>query len=181
MAGQRSRMVAGISVALIVTASLTGCGATQSATTATTTTSSVSTAASSTTNAPLAPTPAQPTIAARTEKWIDLKVGDCLAAPPSDDPAEVTVTVVDCATPHLAEAYLRADIPVDAAVTNTANQQCAAGFTRYTGLTANGSQYTISYLIDSEQDRTSNNPLPSTVICLLQGAQGQSFTASAHR
>ena len=120
-------------------------------------------------------------MAARTEKWIDLKVGDCLAAPPSDDPAEVTVTVVDCATPHLAEAYLRADIPVDAAVTNTANRQCAAGFTQYTGLTQNGSQYTISYLIDSEQDRTSNNPLPSTVICLLQGAQGQSFTASAHR
>jgi len=120
-------------------------------------------------------------MAARVEKWIDLKAGDCLAAPPSDDPAEVTVTVVDCATPHLAEAYLRADIPVDAAVTNNANQQCQAGFTQYTGLTQNGSQYTISYLIDSEQDRTSNNPLPSTVICLLQGAQGQSFTASAHR
>ena len=120
-------------------------------------------------------------MAARIEKWIDLKAGDCLAAPPSDDPAEVTVTIVDCTTPHLAEAYLRADIPVDAAVTNTANQQCAAGFTQYTGLTANGSPYTISYLIDSEQDRTSNNPLPSTVICLLQGAQGQSFTASAHR
>ena len=120
-------------------------------------------------------------MAARVEKWIDLKAGDCLAAPPSDDPAEVTVTVVDCTTAHLAEVYLRADIPVDAAVTTTANQQCAAGFTQYTGLTQNGSQYTISYLIDSEQDRTSNNPLPSTVICLLQAAQGQSLTASAHR
>jgi len=120
-------------------------------------------------------------MAARVEKWIDLKAGDCLAAPPSADPAEVTVTVVDCATPHLAEAYLRADIPVDAAVTTTANQQCASGFTQYTGLRVNGGAYTISYLIDSEQDRTSNNPLPSTVICLLQGAQGQSFTASAHR
>jgi hypothetical protein len=120
-------------------------------------------------------------MAARTEKWIDLKAGDCLAAPPSDDPAEVTVTIVDCATPHLAEAYLRADIPVDAAVTTTANQQCQAGLAQYTGDPVNGSPYTISYLIDSEQDRTSNNPLPSTVICLVQGAQGQSFTASAHR
>ena len=146
-------------------------------------TNPASTAARTTsmTSAPASPTPPAPTLAARTEKWIDLKAGDCLAAPPSPDPAEVTVTVVDCATPHLAEAYLRADIPVDAAVTNTANQQCAAGFTKYTGLTQNSSQYTISYLIDSEQDRTSNNPLPSTVICLLQGAQGQSLTASAHR
>jgi hypothetical protein len=120
-------------------------------------------------------------MAARVEKWIDLKAGDCLAAPPSADPAEVTVTVVDCATPHLAEVYLRANIPVDAAVTGTANQQCEAGLVTYTGAPVSGSAYTINYLIDSEQDRTSNNPLPSTVICLLQGAQGQSFTASAHR
>jgi hypothetical protein len=119
-------------------------------------------------------------MAARMEKWIDLKAGDCLAGPPSTDPAEVTVTVVDCSTPHLAEAYLRADIPVDAAVTTTANQQCGAGFTQYTGLSVNGSPYTINYLIDSEQDRTANNPLPSTVICLLQSAQGQSLTQSAH-
>jgi hypothetical protein len=168
-----------LAVLLAATACVAGCSATQpgtSANTAVTAASTPSTAVASAT-----PTPAEPPMAARTEKWIDLKAGDCLAAPPSDDPAEVTVTVVDCGTPHLAEAYLRADIPVDAAVTTTANQQCAAGFTQYTGLTANGSQYTISYLIDSEQDRTSNNPLPSTVICLLQGAQGQSFTGSAHR
>lgn len=125
--------------------------------------------------------PAPSTIPARTEKWIDLKVGDCLAAPPSSDPAEVTVTVVDCATPHLAEVYLRANIPVDTAVTGTANQQCETGLLDYTGAPLSGSAYTISYLIDSEQDRTSNNPLPSTVICLLQGAQGQSFTASARQ
>jgi len=169
-------------VLLAATVCVAGCSATQSGTSATTA-SSASTATSTTsmTSAPATPTPPAPPMAARTEKWIDLKAGDCLAAPPSDDPAEVTVTVVDCATPHLAEAYLRADIPVDAAVTTTANQQCGAGFTQYTGLTVNGSQYTISYLIDSEQDRTSNNPLPSTVICLLQGAQGQSLTASAHR
>jgi hypothetical protein len=161
-----------------------GCNAKQpgtSATTASTAISTTGTTSASATPTPAEPTPTAPPKAARIEKWIDLKAGDCLAAPPSDDPAEVTVTVVDCATAHLAEAYLRADIPVDAAVTNTANQQCAAGFTQYTGLMANGSQYTISYLIDSEQDRTSNNPLPSTVICLLQGAQGQSLTASAHR
>jgi hypothetical protein len=171
-------------VLLAATVCLAGCSATQSgpsATTALTAASTPSTAVASATPTPAEPTPAEPTKAARMEKWIDLKAGDCLAAPPSDDPAEVTVTVVDCATPHLAEAYLRADIPVDAAVTNTANQQCAAGFTQYTGLTQNGSPYTISYLIDSEQDRTSNNPLPSTVICLLQGNQGQSFGASARR
>ena len=188
MGFQRSRPVAGIAVALFSAAWLTGCGTTQSGT-VTTSASPTPTADSSPASTSTAPTPAEPTPtappptappkAARMEKWIALKAGDCLAAPPSDDPAEVTVTIVDCATTHLAEAYLRADIPVDAAVTNNANQQCATGFTQYTGLVVNGSPYTISYLIDSEQDRTANNPLPSTVICLLQGAQGQSLTASA--
>jgi hypothetical protein len=39
----------------------------------------------------------------------------------------------------------------------------------------------MTYLIDSNQDRTSNNPLPSTVICLLQAADGGPLTGSAHR
>ena len=175
MAVQPARSLTAITVALVSAACLAGCGAKQSQTAAS---SSISPAP--TTSSPTS-TPAAPTIAARMEKWIDLKAGDCLAGPPSTDPAEVTVTVVDCGTPHLAEAYLRADIPVDAAVTTTANQQCGAGFTQYTGLPINGSPYTINYLIDSEQDRTANNPLPSTVICLLQGAQGQSLTESARR
>jgi hypothetical protein len=37
----------------------------------------------------------------------------------------------------------------------------------------------VSYLIDSNQDRTSNDPLPSTVICLLQAANGGPLTGSA--
>ena len=124
---------------------------------------------------------AAPAIPARIEKWITLSVGDCLAGPPPVDPAVVTVTVVDCAQPHLAEVFLRANIPVDAAVTGIANQRCEAGLTEYTGLAAPGTPFAISYLIDSEQDRTSNNPYPSTVICLLQDAQGQTRTASARR
>ena len=39
----------------------------------------------------------------------------------------------------------------------------------------------MTYLIDSNQDRTSNNPLPSTVICLLQSANGHPLTGSARR
>ena len=65
--------------------------------------------------------------------------------------------------------------------TGIANQQCEAGLAQYTGLAANNTPFAISYLIDSEQDRTSNNPYPSTVICLLQDAQGQTRTASARR
>jgi len=122
---------------------------------------------------PATPPPAAPRIV----KWIDLKAGDCLAAPPSPDPAEVTVTVVDCATPHLAEVFLRADIPVNAAVTGTANPQCEAGLQQYIGTAAG--PFTITYLIDSVQDRTFNNPYPSTVICLLQDVGGQALTGSA--
>lgn len=115
----------------------------------------------------------------RTEKWIDLKVGDCLADAPPTDPAVVMVTLVDCSQPHLAETFVRAPIPVDAALEGTANAQCETGFVQYTGRASAGSPYTITYMIDSDQDRTFNNPLPSTVICLLQGAQGQSLTGSA--
>ncbi|MHA3020924.1 hypothetical protein ACXPWS_11740 [Mycobacterium sp. BMJ-28] len=39
--------------------------------------------------------------------------------------------------------------------------------------------FTISYLIDSNQDRTAANPLPSTVICLLQAAGGAPLSTSA--
>jgi hypothetical protein len=142
---------------------------------------SASPAPASQTSAEPTGTTTAPAIPARIEKWITLRVGDCLAGPPPVDPAVVTVTVVDCAQPHLAEVFLRANIPVDAAVTGIANQQCEAGLAQYTGLAANSTPFAISYLIDSEQDRTSNNPYPSTVICLLQDAQGQTRTTSARR
>ncbi|MEJ6536432.1 MAG: hypothetical protein QNL98_04220 [Mycobacterium sp.] len=172
MGVQRARSLAGVAFVLSATACLAGCTGKQTQTVATSATPPGTT---------LATAPVAPTIPARIEKWIDLKAGDCLAGLPSADPAVLTVTVVDCATPHLAEVYLRAAIPVEAAVTGTTDQQCQAGVTQYTGAPLTGSPYTIFYLIDSEQDRTSNNPLPSTVICLLQGAQGQSFSTSAHR
>ncbi|MCB1266242.1 MAG: hypothetical protein KDB56_17000 [Mycobacterium sp.] len=123
--------------------------------------------------------PEQTTASPRTTKWTALKAGDCLAEAPPTDPAVVTVTLVDCSTPHLAETYLRADIPVDAALNDVATSQCDAGFTRYTGGPVATSPYAITYLIDSDQDRTYNNPFPSTVICLLQNAGGQTLTGSA--
>ncbi|HEY0227312.1 MAG TPA: hypothetical protein VGC05_13175, partial [Mycobacterium sp.] len=51
----------------------------------------------------------------------------------------------------------------------------------YTGEPVDGSSLSITYLIDSNQDRTGANPTPSTLICLLQAANGQSLTGSAHR
>ena len=117
----------------------------------------------------------------RTEKWINLKAGDCLADLPPADLSRVTVTVVDCATAHLAEVYLRAPMAVDTAIANVANRDCAAGLASYTGHSADGSQFSIGYLIDSNQDRTGANATPSTVICLLQAANGQPLTSSAHR
>jgi hypothetical protein len=118
---------------------------------------------------------------ARTEKWIDLQVGECLANLPPADPAVVTVTTVDCATAHEAEVYLRAPVEVNAAISDVANRECALGFSRYTGGSIDGSPFAITYLIDSNQDRTSSNPAPSTVICLLQAANGQPLTQSARR
>ncbi|MGO9385405.1 MAG: hypothetical protein ACLP4W_25760 [Mycobacterium sp.] len=134
-------------------------------------------AACATVTASAAPAPQ----GSRTEKWIDLQVGDCVADLPPADLSRVTVTVVDCATAHLAEVYLRAPMAVDAAVANVANRDCAAGLAPYTGQSAGGSPYSITYLIDSNQDRTGANPAPSTVICLLQAGNGQPLTGSAHR
>jgi hypothetical protein len=121
---------------------------------------------------------------AGTQKWIDLQVGDCLADLPPADLSRVTVTVVDCGTAHLAEVYLRAPMTVDSATTAVANRDCTAGLPAYTGQSAQsvqGSPYSVTYLIDSNMDRTGANPTPSTLICLLQAANGQPLTGSAHR
>src|ERR1700739_3745925 len=69
---------------------------------------------------------------ARTVKWIDLQAGDCLADLPPADLSRGTVDVVDCATAHLAEVYLRAPMRVDTAIANVANKDCHAGFVPYT-------------------------------------------------
>ena len=130
-------------------------------------------------------TPTVPAAAAmpgsRTEKWIDMQVGECVADLPPADLSRVTVTVVDCGTAHLAEVYLRAPMAVDTAVANVASRDCAAGFASYTGQSVDGSRYSVTYLIDSNMDRTGATPMPSTVICLLQSANGQSLTGSARR
>ena len=116
-----------------------------------------------------------------THKWVDLQVGDCIAEVPAVDLGEVSVSLVDCAATHAAEVYLRAPVEVNAAIADVANRSCEAGVAEYTGRPLDGSPYAVTYLIDSNQDRTSNNPLPSTVICLLQSASGQPLTESAHQ
>jgi hypothetical protein len=117
----------------------------------------------------------------RTEKWIGLQVGECLADPPPTDPSVVTVSVVDCAVAHAAEVYLRADVEVNAAIADVADRECDAGLTRYTGQSVGGGPFVVTYLIDSNQDRTSANPLPSTVICVLTTSNGGPLTGSARR
>jgi hypothetical protein len=129
-----------------------------------------------------------PTIAAApmpltpdTHKWVDLQVGDCIAEVPAVDLGEVSVSIVDCAAAHAAEVYLRTPVEVNAAIADVAGRVCSAGVPDYTSRPVDGSPYSVTYLIDSGQDRTANNPLPSTVICLLQSANGQALTASARR
>ena len=137
--------------------------------------------ASPTTTAPAPIATPLTTQGARTVEWINLQVGDCLSDPPPSDPSVVTVTVVDCATPHHAEVYLRAPVGVNAAIAGVATQKCDAAFSAYTGRPAGDSAFAVTYLIDSSQDRTSSDPAASTVICLLQAANGQALTESARR
>jgi len=138
---------------------------------------------------PTSPTPPTASVKAtapapmssHTEKWINLQVGECLADLPPADLSRVTVTVVDCAAAHLAEVFLRAPMAVNTAIANVASRDCASGFAPYTGRSVDGSPFSITYLIDSNQDRTGANQTPSTVICLLQAANGQPLTGSARR
>nr|WP_308215032.1 hypothetical protein [Mycolicibacterium arabiense] len=117
-----------------------------------------------------------PAPAAVTKQWVDLAVGECVAEVPAVDVGIATVSVVDCATPHRAEVYLLAPVAVDAAIADVGDQACASGVDAYTG--GGRGDLSITYLIDSKQDRTGAIPLPSTVICLLQDAGGAPLTAS---
>lgn len=125
-----------------------------------------------------APPPASDPV---TKKWIDLQVGDCVADLPPADLSRVDITMIDCATAHLAEVYRRAPVAVDSAIATVADRECAAGFAPYTGQSVDGSPYKVTWLIDSRQDRTGADPTPSTVICLLQAVNGQRLTGSARR
>ena len=175
------QVLGGLSALLTAMALLPACGTNgvNSATTSASKTSTANPATAATTSATIA-APAG-TQGARTKKWIDLQVGDCLADPPPTDPSVVSVTLVDCATAHQSEVYLRAPLAVNAAVADVANRDCVAGFSQYTGRPFDGSPFAMTYLIDSNQDRTSSDPAPSTVICLLQAASGGALTESARR
>jgi len=162
------RYAMGLPAALLLTA----CGADNSGAPSTSAVATTEPAAVAVTTT-VAPTAQGP----RPKKWIDLQVGDCLADPPPTDPAVVDVSVIDCTVAHAAEVYLRTDVAVNAAVADVADRQCSAGLTEYTG----GGPFAMTYLIDSNQDRTSANPLPSTVICLLQASNGGPLTGSARR
>jgi hypothetical protein len=137
--------------------------------------SSTSAAAVTTTTIVLT-TPAPPTL---TKNWFDLEVGDCVTEIPAIDTGAVTATVVDCATPHQAEVYLLAPLAVNTAIDQVANEKCSKGLVDYTGQPVNGGPYTVTYVIDSNQDRTANNPTPSTAICFLQANNGGPLTKSA--
>ncbi len=117
----------------------------------------------------------------QTKNWFDLEVGDCVTEIPAIDVGVVTATLVDCATPHQAEVYLLAPLAVNTATADVAEQKCNQGFSPYTGQPAAGGPYTVTYLIDSNQDRTSNNPTPSTAICFLEAADGGPLSGSARR
>jgi hypothetical protein len=158
--------------AICALALLPSCGSTDSAEPSTAT----SAAPASTGTTVAAPATTQ---GPRTKNWFDLKIGDCVTEIPAIETGVVTTTVVDCTAPHQAEVYLLAPLAVNTAVAEVANEKCVEGFVAYTGQSFNASPLLVSYLIDSNQDRTSDNPTPSTAICLLQAKNGEPLTESA--
>jgi hypothetical protein len=161
---------------LTAVAVLTSCSASGPTPAETSTSTSV---AETTTGTTVAAPPTSP--APQSKNWFDLAVGDCLTEIPAIDLGVVTADLVDCAIPHQAEVYLLAPLAVNTAIADVANQKCAEGFSPYTGQPVDSSPFTVTYLIDSNQDRTTNNPTPSTAICFLQSANGGALTQSARR
>ncbi|WP_197739661.1 hypothetical protein [Mycolicibacterium sp. P1-18] len=159
---------------LVVAALVAGCSSPAEPPAASPTATPATSTPASTTTPPPAP-------AARTVNWFELAAGDCLADPPPVDPTVIGVAVVDCSSPHHAEVYLRAPLAVDAAITDVAGRKCNEGFTEYTGEPVGSGTFGVSYLIDSNQNRTSSNPNPSTVICLLEAVDGSVLTVPARR
>jgi hypothetical protein len=165
----------GLCASLAAVAVVTSCGASGPPPAETSTATSTASTTSTTAAAPPTTNVSQP------RNWFDLAVGDCVTEIPAIDLGVVTATLVDCANPHQAEVYLLAPLAVNAAIADVANQKCAEGFSPYTGQTIDGGPFTMTYLIDSNQDRTTNNPTPSTAICFLQAADGGPLTQSARR
>jgi hypothetical protein len=154
---------------------LPSCGASDSGQTSTSSTSAAPASPSTAVAAPVT------TPGPQTKNWFDLAVGDCVTEIPAVDVGAVTTAVVDCAVPHQAEVYLLAPLAVNTAIADVADEKCTQGFVTYTGQAVTNSPYTVTYLIDSNQDRTANNPTPSTAICFLQAANGGPLMQSAHR
>ncbi len=165
-------------VALSATA-LLGCGHGDVDTVGTTGTSGGTSGTSAKITATESPAAAGVPSAPRTIAWVDLDVGDCLAGVPPTDPSVITVSVVGCGSPHIAEVYFRGPVAVNRAVTNVADNVCDSALSQFTAHPVDRSRFAVTYLIDSSQDRTAANPDPSTVICLLQAADGGPVTGSA--
>ena len=128
--------------------------------------------------APAGPPPSAPPAPATSTRWVDLRPGQCLADPPPVDPAVVMVTVLDCAGPHAGEVFHRTGLAVNTALADVAGSACAAGFADYAGRPLAGAGYAVSYLIDSDQNRTSAVAEPSTLICVLTDPGGATLTGS---
>jgi hypothetical protein len=77
--------------------------------------------------------------------------------------------------------FRRASLAVGTAIADVATAVCDDGFTAYTGEPVGSGTFTITYLIDSNQNRTSSNPNPSTVICMLEAVDGAPLTVPARR
>lgn len=159
---------------LVAIALAAGCASTAAPPAAPPSSSPPAAATTTTTTTSSAPT-------ARTVDWFDLDVGDCLADPPPVDPTVIAVSVVDCTSPHHAEVYLRAPLAVNTAITDVAGRKCNEGFTEYTGEPVGSGTFAVTYLVDSNQNRTSSNPDPSTVICLLEAVDGSALVVPARR
>ena len=136
-------------------------------------------AAGSPTPAAAAPTSAGPT----EQSVLDLEVGQCINPPGGQDQADLisSVTVVDCAEPHLGEIFSLPQLPDGAfpgtdAVQGSAEELCTnQDFETYVGVPYQESEIFSSPLVPTEETWAQGD---REVACLLVNEEGTETTGS---
>lgn len=105
----------------------------------------------------------------------DLTVGDCMVEDLGmGDSVEGDQLTVDCADPHLAEAYAAKDVegrtfPGEAEVSDAADEFCAEAFDSFVGIDYNDSELEISMLMPTAQSWRGGD---REILCLVVDPAG---------
>ncbi|MFJ5957638.1 septum formation family protein [Paenarthrobacter sp. NPDC092416] len=107
-----------------------------------------------------------------------VKVGDCIANPPSGE--VIDVTIIPCDQSHDLEAYASSNIdastfPGDASVVTQAEEYCGAQFSTFVGKAYEESTLEVTYFHPTSDSWKTGD---REIVCLIGGASGSAVTGT---